>query len=82
MDDSLISAETTVERMLRLNPKASKVFIQNQTACVGCYLAHFCTLEDVANAYRLSLERFLEELQPDVPLEHPSLSGEKYEQKI
>ena len=41
---------------------AVSFFIHNQTACAGCYLAKFCTLEDVINTYKLNRQSFLAEL--------------------
>ncbi len=42
---------------------ASRIFIAHRTACVGCALARFCTLRDVALTYGLSLEALLAELE-------------------
>ena len=58
----LAIAEITVADLLKSNPAAVSFFIHQQTACVGCYLAKFCTLEDVINTYQLSQQSFLEEL--------------------
>jgi hypothetical protein len=55
------SLETTVPQALDIH--TSSVFLRHKTACVGCYLARFCTLRDVANTYRLSPEVFLSELE-------------------
>lgn len=41
----------------------AEVFIGHHTACVGCYLARFCTLSDVARTYSLPLDVLLDELQ-------------------
>jgi hypothetical protein len=54
--------ETKVADILKANPSVVNFFIHHQTACVGCYLARFCTLEDVINTYNLSNQSFLEEL--------------------
>lgn len=40
-----------------------RVFSRHGTACVGCYLARFCTLKEVADAYGIPLDRLLEELR-------------------
>lgn len=62
MNDMLAISETKVADLLRSNPQAVKFFIHQQTACVGCYLAKFCTLADVINTYQLNKQSFLEEL--------------------
>lgn len=61
-NDVLAIAEITVADLLKSNPAAVRFFIHQQTACVGCYLAKFCTLEDVINTYHLNQQSFLEEL--------------------
>ena len=47
--------QTTVEELLHQLPQATTVFIHYQTACVGCTLARFCTLDDVAKIYEIEL---------------------------
>jgi hypothetical protein len=62
MNDDLAINETTVADLLKQTPMAVRFFINQQTACVGCYLAKFCTLKDVVNAYQLEEKTFLREL--------------------
>ncbi|OGO75636.1 MAG: hypothetical protein A3K45_07790 [Chloroflexi bacterium RIFOXYC12_FULL_59_14] len=62
MNDDLAINETTVADLLKKAPEAVRFFINQQTACVGCYLAKFCTLKDVVNAYQLEEKTFLQEL--------------------
>jgi hybrid cluster-associated redox disulfide protein len=60
----------TVSALLQERPGADKVFFHLRTACVGCSMARFCTLEDVAEQYHLDLETLLGELEtasPKVP---------------
>lgn len=66
MDSLQFSPNLTVAETLELGQQISSVFIKLKTACVGCYLTHFCTLEDVAKAYGLSLDDLLGELQQAV----------------
>ena len=61
-NDVFAVPNTTVADLLKSNPSAVSFFIHQQTACVGCYLAKFCTLEDVINTYHLNKQSFLEEL--------------------
>ena len=52
--------------MLEQWPQAASVFIRAKTACVGCYLRRFCTLQDVASFYGLRAETLVENLQEHV----------------
>jgi len=62
MNHVLAVPDTKVADLLKSNPLAVIFFIHQQTACVGCYLARFCTLEDVINTYKLNKQSFFEEL--------------------
>jgi len=79
MDIPLFPPSTTVAEALKAGGPVSRVFLRNQTACTGCYLAHFCSLEDVANTYGLALEPFLDEIQRAAHSHHSILIGAKYE---
>lgn len=63
MDEQTISPESSVADVLRLAPQVQGVFVAHRTACVGCSLARFCSLRDVAVTYELSLEDLLQELK-------------------
>lgn len=63
MDATLFSPDMTVAEALRHGRYITKIFIEKKTACVGCYLMQFCTLEDVAKTYELPLEDFLDDVQ-------------------
>ena len=52
----------TVADVLQRWPQASEVFRQWQLACVGCTMAPFDTLGEVASAYGLDLPRLLDEV--------------------
>jgi hypothetical protein len=75
MTASLISPNSTVAETLRSDTDVSHVFIARKTACVGCYLAGFCTLEDVAKTYQLPLDEFLSELEEASHANHTPLIG-------
>ncbi len=62
MNDILALPKTRVEDLLKSDATVIRFFIQQQTACVGCYLAKFCTLEDVINTYKLNEQSFLSAL--------------------
>ena len=63
MDERRISPGTTVAEALRTAGRVQQVFIRRRTACVGCSLARFCSLQDVAATYELDLEALLRELE-------------------
>ncbi len=62
MDLVSLSPGTTVAQTLEDNPRASKVFMSGRMACVGCCMARFCTLWDVAAVYELQWDWFVDEL--------------------
>jgi hypothetical protein len=66
MDNLTFSPNLTVAESLEMGRQISSVFIKLKTACVGCYLTRFCTLEDVARAYGLAPDDLLGELQQAV----------------
>jgi hypothetical protein len=66
MDTLLFRPKLTVAATLEKNARVFKVFMQNKTKCIGCYLARFCTLQDVAATYNLELESFMAQLQQTV----------------
>ena len=78
MDNRLFQPNLTVAEALKKDPHVLKVFIRNKTACVGCYLASFCTLRDVATTYGLDLDRFLTQLGQAIP-SNPQLTKKELE---
>ena len=58
--------DLTVEVVLERWPETVSVFHNFKTACVGCAMARFDTVEDVARIYKLDLSRFLEALQSKI----------------
>ena len=61
MNQQPLTPELTVAQVLEGSNTIPIVFLQHRTACVGCYLARFCTLRDVANTYELPLDEFLDD---------------------
>ena len=53
----------TVLETLQAYPQVSHVFLDKKTSCVGCHMARFCRLKDVANVYSLEPETFVREIQ-------------------
>ena len=57
------SPEWTVEEVLSRCPQAAAVFTRLRMACVGCVMAPFETLAEVAANYHLEPESILEQLR-------------------
>jgi hypothetical protein len=62
MNENLTPSETSVANLLKKFPRAARLFINQKTACVGCYMASFCTLRDVFETYEIDEDNFLAEL--------------------
>jgi hybrid cluster-associated redox disulfide protein len=58
-----ISPQLTVAELLEHCPQVIPVFIHRQLGCVGCVMAPFDTIEDVATIYGLDTDRFLKDLK-------------------
>jgi len=63
MEPKQISQSWTVSEILQKHPGTSRVFIEKRTLCLGCYMARFCNLRDVAQVYSLETEILVHELQ-------------------
>jgi hybrid cluster-associated redox disulfide protein len=61
--DARNDSQMTVEKAFASFPGAAGVFLAFRTGCVGCPLARFCTLEDVARVYELPLQDLLGKLR-------------------
>lgn len=69
----MIDPQWTVDRVLQEWPEAFSVFMKHRTKCVGCFMQPFCTLQEVAETYRLSLKQLIDEIR--------NLSNEGYDQR-
>lgn len=69
----MIDPQWTVDRVLQEWPDAFSVFMKHRTKCVGCFMQQFCTLQEVAETYQLSLEQLIDEIK--------NLSNERYDQR-
>jgi hybrid cluster-associated redox disulfide protein len=70
--------EMTVAEVLETWPQAVEVFQQLRTACVGCVMAPFDTLADVARIYQLDLAAIMEALHQAIqrdPANQPTSSN-------
>jgi len=66
MEPRSISQSLIVSEILQKYPETSQVFIEEKTACVGCYMARFCNLRDVADSYSLEIEKLLHDLSHSI----------------
>lgn len=62
MNEHLEVLDLSVADVLKYIPATVKFFINQHTDCVGCRLAHFCSLSDVVKTYELDEKKFLEDL--------------------
>jgi hypothetical protein len=62
MNEHLELLDLSVADVLKHIPSTVKFFINQHTDCVGCRLAHFCSLSDVVKTYDLDEKIFLERL--------------------
>ena len=62
MDFDPTILETDVAAFLIRNPWAGRIFINHHTACIGCYLARFCSLKDVIDIYSLNENGFVKDI--------------------
>ena len=63
MDARIIDIQLTVDQVLKKWPQAFSVFTKHKTKCPGCFMQQFCTLNDVADTYQLSLEKLIDEIK-------------------
>lgn len=53
----------TVKQLLDRWPKVMWVFLDYQMACIGCDMAPFDTVEDVAYNYHMSVEELVDRIE-------------------
>jgi hybrid cluster-associated redox disulfide protein len=58
-----LDASMTVADVLAYNPRTASVFLRRGMACVGCAIAPFDTLADVATIHKMSIGELLTELR-------------------
>ena len=66
MTTTMPTKDMTVAEVLEQWPKAVTVFQAYKTACVGCSMAPFDTMVDVAREYNLELAEILAALEKAV----------------
>jgi hybrid cluster-associated redox disulfide protein len=63
MDQSPLTADLTIADVLERWPQTVPVFQRYRLACVGCPIAPFEQIADIASNYDLALDRLLAALQ-------------------
>jgi hybrid cluster-associated redox disulfide protein len=66
MKQPQLEADLTVAEVLARWPQTISVFMGHRMACVGCAIAPFETLAEVAAIYDLELSHFLNELEQTI----------------
>jgi len=61
--NNILQAQMTVEEVLKKWPETWVIFKREKTYCIGCFMQRFCTLQEVAEAYQISLQDLLGELE-------------------
>ena len=61
-----LSPNQTVDRLFANWPQTTAVFLRRRFACIGCLMAPFDTLEDVARNYQVDLGDLLSELSTTI----------------
>ncbi len=58
----MIGCDLTVDEVMRRWPPTMAVFVRHKLNCVGCDMAPFETIADVAKTYGLALDALLADL--------------------
>lgn len=66
MEDLSLSPTLTVQELFDRWPRTMNVFVRLRFACIGCVIAPFDTLEDVAKNYGLTQEELLAQLAAEI----------------
>jgi hybrid cluster-associated redox disulfide protein len=68
MEHTRLATSLTVAEVLARWPQTIPIFFHYRMVCVGCPIAPFETLAEVAAIYDLDLNRFLSELEQVIQL--------------
>jgi hybrid cluster-associated redox disulfide protein len=63
---SLITSEISVADLLSRWPQLIPIFLSRQMSCVGCSMASFDTIQDVAENYHIPVDELLFDLDQAV----------------
>ena len=72
MDTKTIDIQLTVEEVLKNWPQTVVVFKNRYPDCIGCLLQRFCSIQEVAEAYRVPLPDLVHDLEARVLENHPT----------
>lgn len=76
MEHPQLMVNLTVAEVMDRWPQTVPIFLRHRMACVGCSIASFETLAEVAEIYGIDLDHFIKELQQN------SLGRDKNETRI
>lgn len=60
--ENALDANWTAAQVMKTYPETVAVFLDLKTDCIGCLLARFCSLNEVAASYQLPSELLLAKL--------------------
>lgn len=63
MKDISLQKDTHIEDVLKRWPETVSFFLAMETDCVGCSMAAFCTVADVAESYEQDVDHFFAALK-------------------
>jgi hybrid cluster-associated redox disulfide protein len=66
----MIDLDTSIEEALNRHPGLAHLFVRHRMICVGCAIARFHTVRDVALMYQLDPERLLSEMHTRITEPH------------
>jgi hybrid cluster-associated redox disulfide protein len=64
--EPFLNVRWTVDQLLRAYPQTITVFLTSKMDCVGCHLERFCSLEEIATAYKIPLGILLEKIHTSI----------------
>ena len=70
----VFTLDLIVADVLQEWPQVIPVFLGHNLGCIGCAMAGFDTLQDIARIYQLPADQLLEELEKAVQNDPPVLS--------
>lgn len=63
MNTEILHTQLTVEDVLKNWPQTYSVFKSHNTDCIGCLLQRFCSIQEVAETYQISLPDLIKDLE-------------------
>lgn len=63
MNTEILHTQLTVEDVLKNWPQTYSVFKSHNTDCIGCLLQRFCSIQEVAESYQISLPGLIKDLE-------------------